>query len=84
MPQRSTFIVRNVEQIADDFDGDGDAVIIDEIDDGLALHRIEQVRRQDGSRSGSMSAITRGVSAPLMSRRTRVCSGGSLKIRLVV
>jgi hypothetical protein len=31
-----------------------------------------------------MSAIARRVSAPMMSLRTRVCSGGSLKTRLVV
>ena len=32
----------------------------------------------------SMSAIARGVKAPAMMRRTRVCSGGSLNTRLVV
>ena len=32
----------------------------------------------------SMSAMARGVKAPAMIRRTRVCSGGSLKTRLVV
>ena len=32
----------------------------------------------------SIAAMWRGVSAPAISRRTRVCSGGSLKTRLVV
>ena len=31
-----------------------------------------------------MSAMARRVSAPMMSLRTRVCSGGSLNTRLVV
>jgi hypothetical protein len=31
-----------------------------------------------------MRAIAREVSAPIRMRRTRVCSGGSLKTRLVV
>ena len=33
---------------------------------------------------GSIPPMARGVSAPMISRRTRVCSGGSLKTRLVV
>jgi hypothetical protein len=32
----------------------------------------------------SMSAMARGVKAPAMMRRTRVCRGGSLNTRLVV
>lgn len=31
-----------------------------------------------------MPAMARGLSAPAISRRTRVCSGGSLNTRLVV
>ena len=36
------------------------------------------------TRPASMRAIARWLSAPMSSRRTRVCSGGSLKTRLVV
>ena len=34
--------------------------------------------------SASMRAMARWLSAPMMMRRTRVCSGGSLNTRLVV
>ena len=36
------------------------------------------------TRRASIAAMWRGVSAPAIRRRTRVCSGGSLKTRLVV
>ena len=41
-------------------------------------------RRPAPTRGGSIPPMARGVSAPMISRRTRVCSGGSLKTRLVV
>ena len=42
LPQRPALGVRNVEQIADHLHGDGDRIILDEIDDGLVTHRVEQ------------------------------------------
>ena len=41
-------------------------------------------RSTSATRSGSMRAIARWVSALMSKRRTRVCNGGSLKTRLVV
>ena len=46
--------------------------------------RVEQAVDELDQAAAPSPRCARGVSAPAISRRTRVCSGGSLKTRLVV
>ncbi len=63
----------------------GTAAARSAIRSALPLAAIASSRPSTSATMGaSMSAMARGVSAPAMILRTRVCSGGSLKMRLVV
>ena len=76
--------VRHVEQVADHLDRDARAR---SRRSGRARSRRRcgrAGRRPARPRRRRMRAIARWFSAPISSRRTRVCSGGSLKTRLVV
>ena len=57
--------------------------ILDQVDLVTPSHRVEEAAHQRFQIGGKF-ADRRGVSAPAMSLRTRVCNGGSLKTRLVV
>ena len=81
--QRLALVMGHVEQIADHLDRDRGGKILDQVDLALGGEAIEQPVDQP-DQVGSISAIARGDSAPMISRRTRVCAGGSLKTRLVV
>ena len=63
--------------------GIGGGEVFDQIDVALAAIASSS-RSTNAIRSGSISDDPRGDSAPMISRRTRVCAGGSLKTRLVV
>ena len=73
----------HVEQIADHFDRDRGGKVLDQVDLAFGGKRVEQAVDQR-DQVGLHAAIARGDSAPMISRRTRVWAGGSLKTRLVV
>ncbi len=81
--QRPALLVRHNEKIADDLHGDRGGEVLDEI--GLAplgdpVEKTVDERDEAGLHRGDRARGQR----PIMIRRTRVCSGGSLKTRLVV
>ena len=81
--QRLALVVRHAEQVADDLDRDRAREGGDQVDFPGRGHAVEQAV-DELHEPASIAAMWRGVSAPPISRRTRVCSGGSLKTRLVV
>ena len=77
-------VLRHIEQIADHLDRDRGGEVVDQVDAAFGGDARRAGRSTSAIRSGSMPAIARGDSAPMISRRTLVCAGGSLKTRLVV
>ena len=82
--QRRALLVRHAEQVADDLDRDRAAKSAIRSTAAAAPPSRRAGGRPASTRRGSIAAMWRGVSAPAIRRRTRVCSGGSLKTRLVV
>ena len=73
--------------VVDDASTDGTAEVVrDTALQAGAATRVTIIRGSgpDPGWSGKVCAMARGVKAPLMSRRTRVWSGGSLNTKLVV
>ncbi len=82
--QGLALVLGHVEQIADHLDRDRGGEIVDQVHLAPLAAMASRRRSTSRIRSGSMPAIARGESAPMIRRRTRVWAGGSLKTRLVV
>ena len=83
-PRSGPRSLRHGEQIADDLDGDGGWRNLRSGRPPPCASMRSSRRSTRVTSPGSMALMARGMSAPMMSLRTRVCSGGSLKTRLVV